>query len=42
MKNTYIALLLLILIGFSSLGLYFVEIPPPSLKFSEDYNLEVK
>ncbi|PPR49984.1 MAG: hypothetical protein CFH15_00846 [Alphaproteobacteria bacterium MarineAlpha5_Bin5] len=42
MKNTYIALFLLILIVFLSLGLYFVDIPAPAKFLIEDYNLIIK
>ena len=42
MKNTYIALFLFILIVFSGLGLYLIDIPAPSKLISEEYNLEIK
>ena len=42
MKSTYIALILLILIVFSGVGLYLVDIPAPSKIISEHYNLEIK
>ena len=42
MKNRYIALFLLILIGFSFVGLYFIDIPAPSTVITEEYNLEIK
>jgi len=42
MKNTSIALILLILTVFLCVGLYLVDIPAPSKLISEDYNLEIK
>tara|TARA_B100000700_G_C14482890_1_gene595953 strand:+ start:82 stop:210 length:129 start_codon:yes stop_codon:yes gene_type:complete len=42
MKNTYIALFLLILIVFLCVGLYLVDIPAPSKFISEVYNLAIK
>ena len=42
MKNRFIALFLLILVVFSSVGLYLVDIPAPSKMISEDYNLDIK
>jgi len=41
MKNSYIALFLLILIIISFLGLYFIDIPSPSTTVSEEHNLEI-